>query len=245
MSSSVIVDRKLHFRGPSTHEGNTEVTFQEVKKHFKDHFTDTALSTDKWDTSLPGTSDTIAISETAGGECLITTGTVDDDSCMLATAIIFNGSKKAVCEVRVTIDDVSGTGLFVGFSDAKSEANNSIALHYPADAFTSVADDAVGFVIDADHATSSIMLASSAATVDTTPVDTAVDWADGETRNLRVELDTSGNAAFYINGSLVGGLNSAVTAATLLCFTAQAITRANDGANTVQVHRVDAWCDET
>ncbi len=245
MSSKLITDRGLSFRGPSSHQGNIEGPLQEVKKHFKDHFTDDTLSTDRWATSVPGTTDSIAISEVAGGECLITTGTVDDDSCMMATSIIWNGSKKAVMEARVTIDDVSGTGLFIGFSDAKSEANNSIAIHYPADSVTYVADNAVGFVVDADHSTSSIMCASVKATAGTTPVDTTVDWADGETRNLRVELDTSGNAVFYINGAVVGGIGSATTAATLLCATAQAITRANDGSNTVQVRRVDAWADET
>lgn len=245
MSYKVRVDKSLDFLPGASHAGNVNGPLQEVKKHFKDHFTDDTLSTDKWATSVPGTGDSIAISEVAGGEALITTGSVDDDSCMMATSIIWNASKKAMCEARVTIDDVSGTGLFVGFSDAKSEANNSIAIHYPADSVTYVADNAVGFVIDADHSTSSIMCASVIATVGTTPVDTTIDWADGDEHNLRVELDTDGNASFYVDGILRGGIGSAVTAATLLCFTVQAITRANDGSNTVQVRRVDVWCDET
>ena len=245
MSSTVRVDRSLQFTGVASHKPNTEGPFQELKKHFKDHFTDDTLSTDRWATSVPGTSDSIAISEVAGGECLITTGTVDDDSCMMATAIIWNGSKNAVFEARITIDDVSGTGLFVGFSDAKSEANGKIAIGYPADSLDTEASMAVGFVIDADHATSSIMAAGVKADVDATPVDTAVDWADGETRDLRIEIDEDGQAVFYINGSVVAAIASVVTAATLLCGTIQAITRANDGANTVQVRRVDVWCDQT
>jgi hypothetical protein len=246
MSVNVRVEKSLEFvTGAATRQANVIGPLQEKKKHFQDHFTDDDLDTFRWAVSVPGSSDSIAISEVAGGECLITTGTVDDDSCMIAGAIIWNGSKNATCAARITIDDVSGTGLFVGFSDAKSESNNSIAVHYPADVLTTVASTAVGFVIDADHATSSIMCATVNGDTDGTPVDTGVDWADGETRDLRVSIDTAGKAIFYINGAPVAQVASAVTAATLLCFTVQAITRANDGANTVQFRRLDVWGDET
>jgi len=246
MSVNVRVEKSLEFvTGAASRQANVLGPLQEKKKHFKDHFTDDTLDTSRWAVSVPGTSDTIAISEVAGGECLITTGTVDDDSCMIATAIIWNGTRNAVAEARITMDDVSGTALFVGFSITKSESNNSIAIHYAADALTTVATEAVGFVIDADHATSSIMCASVDSDVDGTPVDTGVDWADAETRNLRVSIDTAGKAIFYINGTPVAQIAAAVTAATLLCFTVQAMTRANDGANTVQFRRVDIFGDET
>ena len=245
MSVVIKVDREINYGGRALHDRNVQGPLFEAKKKLSDDFTNITLDSNMWATSVPGSSDTIAISEVAGGECLITTGTADDDSCMLASSIIYNGTKNAIVEVRVTIDDVSGTALFVGFTDAKSESNNSIALHYPADSFTSVASDAAGFVIDADHATSSIMLASVKADADTTPVDTTVDWLDGETRNLRVEIDTSGNAAFYIDGLPVGRIASAVTTATLLCVGVHAMTRANDGANTIQVRKVNTWVDET
>lgn len=237
------VFKVLEFLGQSKLKGNVDGNMLEKKVHFQDHFTDDTLSTDKWAVSVPGTTDSVAISEVEGGEALITTGTADNDSCMMSTAIIWSGTKKAVGEARITITDVSGTGLFVGFSDAKAEANNSIAIEYPADALTTVASNAAGFVIDADHSTSSIMCASVLANTDTTPVDTTVDWADGETRNLRVELDGT-TAIFIMDGEVVASILLSVTAATLLCFTVQAITRANDGSNTVRNHRADVWQDE-
>src|SRR3990167_7276686 len=202
MSVNVRVEKSLEFvTGAASRQANVLGPLQEKKKHFKDHFTDDTLDTSRWAVSVPGTSDTIAISEVAGGECLITTGTVDDDSCMIATAIIWNGTRNAVAEARITMDD--------------------------------------------DPATSSIMCASVDSDVDGTPVDTGVDWADAETRNLRVSIDTAGKAIFYINGTPVAQIAAAVTAATLLCFTVQAMTRANDGANTVQFRRVDIYGDET
>jgi hypothetical protein len=242
MSNEVKVGRKLVFGpGVAGHRPNIEGPMLEEGNHLRDDFTGVTLDSNKWATSVPGTMDSIAISEVAGGECLITVGSADNDSAMLSTAIIWNGTIEAKAEARVLITDVSGTGVFVGFSDAKSESNNSIAIHYAGDSLTTEASTAVGFVIDADHATSSIMLASVDGDSDGTPVDTGVDWEDTEVRDLRVELDASGNATFYIDGTSAGYIASAVTAGTLLCFTVQAITRANDGSNTVRVRRVDVW----
>ena len=245
MSSSMRIDRNIEIRGDAGLTANILGHLKEKKRHDSDRFTGIALdTTNRWAVSVPGTSDTIAISEVQGGSVLITTGTGDDDSCMLAGAIIYSGDKAAVMEFRITITDVSGCGVFVGFSDAKSESNTSIAIEYPADSLTTVADDAAGFVIYADHATSSIMCASTAATVDTTPIDTGVDWADGETRTLRVILDTDGSATFVIDGDVVAKIADSITASTLLCPTVQAITRAADGANTVRVRSYDAWQDD-
>ncbi|MFA4835551.1 MAG: hypothetical protein WC749_05745 [Dehalococcoidia bacterium] len=245
MSGTVRVEKEIEFKNLAEHKRNVLGPMQEDLIHFKDDFTNVTLDSNVWATSVPGTSDSIAIAEVAGGEVLITTGTVDDDSCMMATAIIFSAAKKAKCHARITIDDVSGTALFVGFSDAKSESNNSIAIHYHADALTTVATDAAGFVIDADHSTSSIMLAGVKNGTDATAVDTEVDWADGETKELRVELDGDDNAIFYLDNAPVGRVADAVTTSTLLCFTIQAMTRANDGANTVQGHNVAFWCERT
>lgn len=243
--NQVWVHDEIDFRGDGSNRGNVRGPMQEIWRHQSDRFTGIALdTTNDWAVSVPGTSDTIAISEVQGGECLITTGTADNDSCMIATAIVYSASKEAIGEADITIDDVSGTALFVGFSDAKSESNNSIAIHYPDDVLTTVATNGTGFVIDADHSTSSIMCEGVKAGTDATSVDTEVDWADGERKKLRVRLDTSGNAYFYIDGANVGRVDSATTAATLLCFTVQAMTRANDGANTVQFHGFDAWQKE-
>ena len=128
MPSSIRIDREIELRGDAGLRANVKGHFMEKKRHDWDRFTGIALdTTNRWATSVPGTSDTIAISEVQGGSCLLTTGTADDDSCMLASAIIFSDTKKAVVEFRITIGDVSQTGVFVGFSDAKSESNNSIA----------------------------------------------------------------------------------------------------------------------
>lgn len=244
MPRQLRIDKEIQFIGDALHARNVRGPLQERKRHDWDRFTGIALdTTNKWATSVPGTGDSIAISEVQGGSGLITTGSVDDDSCMMSGAIIYSGDKLAVVEFRITITDVSGTGLFVGFSDAKLENNNSIAIHYPADVITAVATNAVGFVVDADHATSSIMCGGVKADVAETAEDSGTDWADGETKVLRVELNGD-EATFFLDGVVVAFLDDAVTAATLLCPTIQAITRANDGSNTVRAHSFDAWQDD-
>ena len=246
MPQELFIAERIEMRGTAQFNPNMDGHWMEKKRHYFDLFDGIALdTTNRWNSYVTGaTGATIAISEVQGGSVLLTTGTVDDDSLALAGAIILTADYEAVVEWKLTITDVSGTGVFVGFSDAKNEANGSLAIHYPGDVLTTVATNAVGFVIDADHATSSIMVASVKADVATTPVDTGVDWADGETRRLRVELDVDGNAIFYIDGAVVARIASAVTDSTLLCATVQALTRANDGANTVRVRRYDAWQNE-
>ena len=240
------IDRQIEFRN-KTHASNVVGEMQERKRHDWDRFARPTLdTTNLWTTYTTGTTGpaTVAISEIQGGICLITTGTADDDSVAMAKPIIYSADKKAIVEFNVYITDVSGTGLFVGFSDAKNEANGNLPIHYPVDVLTAVATNAVGYVIDADHATSSIMCCGVKAGVLATADDTDIDWADGETKTLRVELDVDGNAAFYVDGNNVGYVANAVTDSTLLCPTVQAITRANDGANTVRVKAYDAWQDD-
>jgi len=246
MPSNMILDRRLRFRGDAERDDNVRGPMKEEKRHNVYRFDGIALDvTNDWARSVPGTSDTIAISETvAGGSVLMTTGTADNDSCFLSSAITYLGDKNGEMEARITITDVTGTALFVGFSDANSESNGQIALQYPAGTFTSTATDAAGFVVDADHATSSIMCASSQASGgDTTPVDTGVDWADGETKTLRVKMLADDNAQFILDGDVVAQIPTSITSATLMCLTVQAMTRANDGSNTVRVHSIDTWQD--
>ncbi len=238
------ISGSIETTGDANHRLNLKGNWGEVRRHDSDRFTGISIDTTKWNVEQSlGTADTIAISEIQGGSVLFTTGTVDDDSEMLSSAVIYSGDKKAVVEWKVKITDVSGTCLFVGFSDAKVEIRARVAIAYTDAAAVYTADNAVGFVIDADYSTSSIMCMGVKATVADTAVDTEVDWADAETKTLRVELDGD-EARFYLDGASCGTLVNAVTSSTLLCATVQAMTRANDGANTAYALDYDAWQDE-
>jgi hypothetical protein len=242
MSNVVRVGREIEFVNDAKHRANIVGNMLEKQNHFSDDFTGDTLDTNKWLVTLHADGDAVAISEVAGGECLITTTAVDEDSTYLSTPIIYSGGYASAIEAEIGITDVDGVGVFFGFSDAKSEANTNLAIHYPAGTLASVAANAVGFVIDADELTSSIYLDSVKAGTDQ-ETDTGTDWADGEFRTLRVEVDSSGHAAFWIDGVAVGALNNAVTASTLLCGTIQVINRARAEVDTVRIRRFDAWSD--
>jgi len=186
----VWIDDHLEFRNEANNQGNVKGNVLEEKVHFSDHFTDDTLSTDKWTATVPGTSDAVALAAVSGGVCRLTTGTVDNDSCMLGGAVIWAGNKNAVMEARVKITDVSGCGVFVGFSDAVSESNNKIAIHYNGDSLTTDATDAVGFVIDADHASSSLMCCGVAADTDATAA-TTTPTMDIELARRVIEYDVA------------------------------------------------------
>jgi len=248
----IAVNKYLDFRnGKAKHYYNVLGNMNRKNVVIEDFFTGIALdTTNKWAVSVPGSSDSIAISEVSGGSVLMTTGTADNDSCMISSAIIFEPAKNPWFEIDLTITDVTGTALFAGFSDAKSESNNSIAIHYDGDSLTSAASDAAGFVVDADHATSSIMCCTVNDDTDGTADDSGIDWTDGVNYVLRGELNSDGDAVFYLweaDGTKgltsVGYTASAVTTSDLYCVTVQAMTRANDGANTVRIHSIKAGQD--
>jgi len=242
MSQNVQVDRTLTFRGDAVQEANVVGPMMTVRKTIKDEFMGDTLDANLWTATTDGSNDTVAISEIAGGTCLITTGEIDDDVSFLSGPIIFNGSKKAEVEFRIGVTDISGTNIFVGFSDAKSETS-VLAAAYPADALTATATDFAGFVLDPDHGASLMCVANADGTNDQV-VDSGIDWEDNALHNLRVKL-TDARADFFVDGIQKASIAAGPTAATLLCATVQAGTRADDNQNTVLVQRYNAWVDAT
>jgi hypothetical protein len=248
MSHIVRVGKEIEFVNDAEHAANISGSMLEKRVHFSDNFTQEAINADVWTSTVDGSGDSIAISETAGGSLLFTTGTVDNDASHLGGAIIWNAVTESVLEARVTIDDVSQSAVFVGFSDAKSESAALLAIGYQGDTLTTTATDVVGFIIDADSSTiaaSTAILAGSKNGTDATPVSSGIVWADGETKDLRIELNADGSANGYIDGVGVGYIADAVTAATLMCATVQVQTRAAGSGETIRLHRIDVWANQT
>ncbi|KKL50641.1 hypothetical protein LCGC14_2303460 [marine sediment metagenome] len=253
MANDEIINRFLDFReGDASHGWNTLGDPNVKNVMLRDYFTGIALdTTNDWAAAEPGSGDSWAITEIQGGAVLGTTGTVDNDSIMLSSAVIFSGSKRAWCEVDLTITTVAGIGVCVGFSDEKAESNNSMAFQFDDGTFSATATDGACIVIDADELTSSINAVSAQTSGGaTTPVDMGDDWTDGQRRTIRIEYTGDGTRATYRywNSDGTGTVRSAqipdsATAATLMCVTIQAITRAGSGGGTVRVHSVKAGQD--
>lgn len=243
----VYVDDELIFKAGATHQANIVGNPSTKRMCSVDWFDQKALNTTRdYTTTLDGDSDAIAL--TAGGYCGITvaTGTTDNNVCFLCSPLIFDISYEPEIETRINIADVSGTFVFFGFGDSTTESTPHSSIDYDGgSALAAAAADAVGFVIDADGATGgesyiiccSVNTSGTVQYVDLTPEET---WADGESFTLRVKLDTSGNARFWIDGIEVGYIALAV-ADVPLSATWNFGTRANDNTNAVYVRYLKKW----
>ena len=152
----------------------------------------------------------------------------------MATGLVFGISQAPAVESDVEITDISGTTLFFGFSDVTNDATPEGIID--ADGGTIAAGsgvaDAVGFLVDADLGTSSIYAVSVNTSGTEQSVDTGLDWTDTYSKVLRVALDSSGNARFYVDSLEKAYIASAV-ADVPLCAAYAYGTRDGDGSNIV------------
>ena len=214
MSHNVYVDDTLEFKAEAKTKDNVKGNLSTERMCSVDWFDGTALdTTNDYTQTLGGTNDLGAL--TAGGEPGFkgTCGDTDNEISFLATGLIFDITQEPVIEAKIKIADVSGTVVYFGFSDATSETTPAGTIDADGGTLTNAATDAAGFVIDADLGTSSLYCASvnnqsAGGTVQS--VDSAIDWTDNQSKILRVALDSSGNARFYVDGVQKGYIALAV-----------------------------------
>lgn len=116
-------------------------------------------------------------------------------------------------QARVKISRITNSYLFVGFTDVIT-AELPVISAGSAETVTTNATDAVGFLFDTNFTTDTFHLVGVANDVDAT-VQTLTDAPVADDYlTLRVEVDASGAALFYINGKVVGSkMTGAVTPA--------------------------------
>jgi len=241
MSQQVTVDREIKFRASAQSRPNVTGNFSTERMTSVDWFDQTTLdTTNDYTATLGGTSDAAALVASGTNGVLLTTGTADNEVSFLGTALVFDISNEPEIEARVTIADVSGTCFFFGFSDANTETTPASTIDYADGTLAAAATDASGFVVDADKSSSLVYCAHIATGGSVAGIATSETWTDGETHNLRVKLNSSGNASYFIDGVQVGYKAAAVTDVPL-CAVFNFGTRANDGSNTVTVKYLKKW----
>lgn len=242
MSQQINVDREIVFKTDANEYNNVKGNMSPERMTSVDWYDQTTLNTtNDYTQTLGGTS---AGALSAGGVTglTLTTGTADNEVSFLGTALIFDITQKPTIETKLKIVDVSGTVVFWGFSDANTETTPAATIDADGGTLTAAATDAVGFVIDADLGTSSLYCASVNNGGTVQYKDTALDWTDNVSHILRVALDASGNARFYVDGVQKGYIALAV-ADVPLCAIYNYGTRANDGANVVYARYLKKWQD--
>ena len=243
MSHNVYVDDSIEFKAEAKIKANVKGNLSTERMCSVDWFDQVTLdTTNDYVSTVGGTDDAAAMTASGYPGLTLTTGTADNNVAFLATGLIFDITQKPEIEVKLKIVDVSGTVVFLGFSDATSETTPSATIDADGGTLTAVATDAAGFVIDADLSTSSIYCASTKTGAAVQSKDTSIDWADNESKILRVSIDATGNARFYVDGVQKGTILLAV-ADVPLCAIINYGTRAADGANLVYARYLKKWQD--
>ncbi len=239
----VKVNRALEFVARAANNPNIKGNPSTERMVSVDWFDGTAIDlTNDYTSTLGGTSDAVALTAAGENGVKLTTGTGDNEVSFLASGLVFDITQAPVIESRVEITDVTGTFVFYGFSDATSESTPAATIDGDSGTHTAAATDAVGFVIDADFETSSIYLVSVNNGAAVQAVDTGLAYTDGQKKNLRVDLDSSGNARGYVDGTEVAYIALAV-ADVPLCEIWNYGTRAADGSNIVTARYSKRWQD--
>ena len=213
MSDKVLVGDEIELRGSAKVRSNVKGNILTNKLCYVDWFNGTTLDSNFWTETSAGTSAATAL--TAGGYCGVThtTGTDDNAIGFLSTGLIFDASQNPIIEVKVNINDVTGSYYGLFFSDAISETTPAATIDYADGSLVAAATDAVGFVIDADKESSRIYVASIAfggAVTATASLPTTA-WTDGVSKTLRIGLDSDLSAYLWIDSVQVGKSLLAVT----------------------------------
>jgi hypothetical protein len=211
MSQQVRVEREITFVGDANQEANISGNFLTKRACRVDWFDQAALdATNNYVQTLGGTSDAGAV--VGAGEIGFkgTTGTSDNEISFLSTALIFDPSQNPAIEAKIEVTDAVNSFFFFGFSDATSETTPDATIDASGGTIAAAATDAAGFFMDGDKS-STLYYGSIATGGSVASTSTGLTWASGTAKTLRVELDSSLTARYYVNGVQVGTKALAVT----------------------------------
>lgn len=206
-----------------------------------DDFTRKAVDSTNMYTVAGVNSGTVAISAAVlGGVARFTTGGADDDDVDMATDLIFKAANRLILEARFAQNDIAATAFALGFSDAQGEAADTIAVTFATTSVTTTASDCAVFFADSDATSNVIRAVTCKADTDGTVLSSGIAPVNGTFHIYRIELDADGNAAFYLDGALVGTQTAGITASTALCGYVGVINR-EGAANTFDLDYLRIW----
>ena len=119
-------------------------------------------------------------------------------------------------ECRLNLSAITNMAVFVGFTDQVASLEMPINSASSADTITTTATDAAGFMFDTAMTTTKWWLTGVANDTDGTHISSGTAPVAATFQVLRVQLDTAGNATYWINGTQVGQVALAVTPTVLL-----------------------------
>lgn len=176
---------------------------------------------DKWDSDKGSDSDAVVatISAATGGVVRLTTGN-DTQTTMAVDGVQIDSGLNwianaggLVFEARIKMATVTSIAIFVGLTDRQGTLEMPInAVSTSDNLLTTTATDAVGFMFDTFALTDKWLLVGVKSDTDRTAVDTTIAPVLAVYDTLRIEVDSSGNATFFLNGVNMGTMANALAA---------------------------------
>lgn len=203
-------------------------------------------STCDWTSAAEGTANAVEIAAALSGVLRLNTGTAADKRNNVASSLNWAGSQNVTFETRVkTTTSDAGLLLVAGLTDAVDEGAGKLPFKDDSLATGTIdawADDAAMFGVRAETSDDIYALAVKAAG---TPVsaDTGTDLVLATWMTLRIQIDTSGNCRFYIDGVLVATHATAITASDPLCGFVGGLITTGSTAALVDIDYIRIWQD--
>lgn len=247
MSQQVKISRDLVFQEYANQTANIKGNPMYEKVFLHDHFNVDADESD-WIETTQGA--TIANSAGLGGRTTITTDASDNGCGEITHAVNWSPAKNCVMEARIKVDIITLVGINVGWVDARHNTDNQINFELTAGAATLVdvrVTDGAAFVFDTDGTPDVWYCAGVDSDSEGVPVAALGSLAPvADTyANLRVALDTLGNATFYYNGNAVGYLPTCCSPASTDLYTPYvAVIERSASARVLTIDRITCWQDE-
>jgi len=246
MGQQVPVYRELDFRGYANQTGNIKGNPMYQKVFFTDHFIADADESDWVEEDTNGCTTTHSAAN--GGLTILTLGAVLSDCGEFSHTAQWSASKNCVMEARIHSDIITLVGINAGWVSADMSSNDVIAFQITGGAATlstGPTNDGAAFVFDTAGSVDVWYCAATKATVDGTPIAATGTRAPVAStfQNLRVALNSDGDATFYFNGDAVGFLPTCITAGTLLTPYCAVISRTT-AARVLSIDRITCWQDE-
>lgn len=188
---------------------------------------------DQWSAAKGADAQAVIATIQAGTNGLVrlTSGDVGDTFANDGSSLTHELNWKAnqgnlVCEIKIVpVSSVANVAYFVGLTDAKATGTLEAPFTLATTTFTSNATDAVGFVFDTAATTDTWRCVGVKADTDATAIDSSLVPVADTAQTFRIEVDSSGNATFYIDGKLIGTQAASVTATVALTPVVTVVTR--------------------
>jgi len=185
-----------------------------------------------WSLNKGSDPDAANFANVAGDEGYVrgTTGNAGTGTAADAVAIggqlvydIANGAINFVARVRMSA--VTTAAIYIGLHDTLPATTLEMPFTLSGTTFTSTATDGAGFLLDTAATTDTLRCVAVKNDVDATAVDSADAWAADTWKTFRIAINTSGDARFYIGGTLITTITGAVRSGVSLCPIVAAVAR--------------------